>query len=165
MNDPAGMNEGSLRIATPEDIPFLAKHHRLMFEEIREQNGNPADLPVPAALEAEYAAKLARELPLGTCTAWVVQIGDRIVSSGAVSVISYVPIPHDLSSRIVFFHSVYTEKEFRRRHFARRVTQAATDYCRERGIRRLYLFASDTGRRVYEKAGFVSVPNTMLLLQ
>ena len=64
-----------------------------MVEEIREQTGNPADLPVPAALETEYAAKLARELPLGTCTAWVVQIGDRIVSSGAVSVISYVPNP------------------------------------------------------------------------
>ena len=165
MNDPAGDNDGCLRIATPEDIPFLIKYHRKMFEEIREKTGRPVDLPMLAALENEYSVKLVREIPSGACIAWVVPIGDRIISSGAVSIISYVPVPHDLSSNIAFLHSVYTEKEFRRRHFARRITQAAADYCRDRGIRRLYLFASDSGRRGYEKAGFVPVPNTMLLLQ
>jgi GNAT superfamily N-acetyltransferase len=165
MNDPAGNHEGFLRIATPEDIPFLAHHHRKMFEEIREKTGNPADLPLLAALEKEYSVKLAREIPSGACIAWVVVSGDRIVSSGAISIVSYVPVPHDMSSTIAFLHSVYTEKEYRHRHYARRITGAAADYCRDRGIRRLYLFASDAGQQVYEKVGFVPVPNTMLLLQ
>ena len=165
MNDRAGEREGNLRIATPEDIPFLVNHHRKMFEEIREKTGNPVDLPLPAALENEYRVKLAREIPSGVCIAWVVLIGDRIVSSGAVSIISYVPVPHDLSTNIAFLHSVYTEKEYRHRYYARRITQAAADYCRDKGIRRLYLFASDAGQPVYEKVGFVPVPNAMLLLQ
>jgi len=165
MYDPAGDNEGYLRIATPEDIPFLVNHHRKMFEEIREKTGNRVDLSILAALENEYSVKLVREIPSGACIAWVMLVGDRIVSSGAVSIISYVPVPHDLSSTIAFLHSVYTEKEYRHRHCARRITQAAAGYCRDRGIRRLYLFASDAGRPVYEKAGFVPVPNTMLLLQ
>jgi GNAT superfamily N-acetyltransferase len=163
MNNPPGDKEGCLRIATPEDIPFLVKHHRKMFEEIREKTGNPVDLPTLPALENEYNAKLAREIPSGTCIAWVVDIGDRIVSSGAVSIVSYVPVPHDLSSNIGFLHSVYTEKEYRHRHYAQRITRAAADYCRDRGIRRLYLFASDAGQPVYEKIGFVPVPNTMVL--
>jgi GNAT superfamily N-acetyltransferase len=165
MYDPTGDNDGCLRIATPEDIPFLIKHHRKMFEEIREKTGSPLDLPMLAALENEYCVKLVREIPYGACIVWVVPIGDRIISSGVVSIISYVPVPHDLSSTIAFLHSIFTEKEFRRRHFARRITQAAADYCRDRGIRRLYLFASDSGRRVYEKVGFVPVPNTMLPFQ
>ena len=67
MNDPAGDNEGCLRIGSPEDIPFLAKHHRKMFEEIGKKTGNPGDLPLLAALENEYCAKLAREIPSGAC--------------------------------------------------------------------------------------------------
>jgi GNAT superfamily N-acetyltransferase len=136
-----------------------------MFEEIREKTGNPADLPVLAALEKEYAGKLAREIPSGACIAWVVQTGDIVCSSGAISIVSYVPVPHDLSSRIALLHSIYTVPEYRHRYFARRITQAAADYCRDAGIKRLYLFASDAGRSVYEKAGFVPVPNMMLLLQ
>ena len=165
MSDPAGDNECCLRIATPEDIPILVNHHRKMFEEIREKTGNPADPAALAALEKEYSGKLSREIPCGACIAWVVQIGDSIVSSGAISIVSYVPVPHDLSSRIAFLHSIYTGPEYRHRHYARRITQAAADYCRHAGIKRLYLFASDAGRPVYEKAGFVPVPNMMLLLQ
>lgn len=165
MNDPAGDHEGFLRIATPEDIPVLLNHHRKMFEEIREKTGNPVDPSLLIALENEYRIKLAREIPTGTCIAWVVDIGDHIVSSGAVSIVSYVPVPHDLSSNIAFLHSVYTEKEYRHLHYARQITRAAADYCRNRGIRRLYLFASNAGQPVYEKAGFVPVPNAMLLLQ
>ena len=165
MNDPAGNHEEFLRIATPDDIPVLLNHHGKMFEEIRENAGNPVDQSILTALEKEYQKKLSREIPSGTCIAWVVDISDRIVSSGAVSIVSYVPVPHDLSPTIAFLHSVYTEKEYRHRHYARDITRAAADYCRNRGIRRLYLFASDAGQPLYEKAGFVPVPNAMLLLQ
>lgn len=75
-----------------------------------------------------------------------------------------VPVPHDLSPRIVFLHSIYTEPEFRNRGFAERITWEAAAYCKKNGIRRLHLFASDAGRPVYEKSGFMPVPN-MLLLQ
>lgn len=136
-----------------------------MFEEIREKSGNSLDPAVLFAIGNEYATKLTREIPTGACVAWVIQAGDRVVSSGAISIVSYVPVPHDPSSQIAFLHSIYTEKEYRHRHFACRITQAAAEYCRNRGILRLYLFASDAGRPVYEKAGFEPVPNLMMLRQ
>jgi len=165
MHDPTGTGNVCIRIAGEEDIPCLAIHHRMMFEEIRESTGLPLDPPGLAVLEKEYAQKLAGEFRSGTCISWVIQIGERIVSSGAISIVPYVPVPHDLSCRIAFLHSVYTEKEHRHRHYASRITQEAADYCRNQGIRRLYLFASDAGRPVYERTGFVPVPNMMLLLQ
>jgi GNAT superfamily N-acetyltransferase len=163
MNGPAG-SPGILRVATCDDIPLLVRHHRMMFAEIRGKSGNP-DPALLEVLAREYEAKLNRDMPAGTCVAWGVQAEDDLVSSGAISIASYVPVLHDSSSRIAFLHSIYTEQEYRHRHFARMITQAAADYCKSHGIRRLYLFASEAGRPVYEKAGFVPVPNMMLLLQ
>jgi GNAT superfamily N-acetyltransferase len=164
MGDLKAGGESCIRIAVGEDIPHLARHHRMMFEEIREQSGTPADPSVLAVLEKEYAEKLGREFRSGTCISWVADLGNRIVSSGAISIVSYVPVPHDLSCRIAFLHSVYTEKDFRHQQHAHNITKQAADYCRNQGIRRMYLFASDAGRPLYEKSGFVPVPNMMQLL-
>lgn len=165
MNELADNREVCIRVATPDDITVLAKHHRMMFEEIWEIKGIPTDKSGLASLEKEYAKKLTNEFKSGTCISWVVQIGDQIVSSGAISIVSYVPVPHDLSLRVAFLHSIYTEKEYRHQHYARDITQEAANYCRDLGIKRLYLFASDAGRPLYENIGFVPVPNMMMLLQ
>ena len=154
-----------IRVATEEDIPRLARHHRMMFEEIQESNGTATDSGVMAVMEKEYAAKLAREFKSGTCISWVAVTGNRIIASGAVSILQYVPVPHDLSCRVAFLHSVYTEKDYRHRQHATLITKEAADYCRDRGIKRLYLFASNAGTPVYEKTGFVTVPNLMMLHQ
>ncbi|MFA4850727.1 MAG: GNAT family N-acetyltransferase [Methanoregula sp.] len=165
MNEPTDNSEICIRVATPHDIPVLAQHHRMMFEEIWERKGIPADPSGLASLEKEYIKKLTTEFKYGTCISWVVQIGDQIVSSGAISIVLYVPVPHDLSLRVAFLHSIYTEKEHRNQHHAQSITQEAANYCRSQGIKRLYLFASDAGRPLYENIGFEPVPNMMLLLQ
>jgi len=161
MTVPVVQDEGYIRFATAGDIPLLEMHHRIMFEEIRKKSGNPEDPAVLGIVGIEYAKKLVREIPSGDCVAWILQLGDRAVASGAVSIVSYVPVPHDPHSRIAFLHSIFTEQEYRNRRFASRITQAAADYCRSQGIRRLYLFASDAGRPLYEKTGFFPVPNVM----
>lgn len=165
MDTIAAIDDSCIRVATEEDIPWLARHHRKMFEEIQECNGTAPDRAVMAELEKEYAAKLAREFKSGTCISWVAVTGDRIVASGAISILQYVPVPHDLSCQVAFLHSVYTEKEYRHRHHAARIAREAAGFCRDRGIKRLYLFASTAGTPVYEKTGFVPVPNMLLLLQ
>jgi GNAT superfamily N-acetyltransferase len=165
MGDLTVREEPRIRIATQDDIPLLARHHRMMFEEIWEQGSKPFDPQAMSVLEQEYTAKLSSEFTSGSCRAWVVQESDRIVSSGAVSIVPYVPTPLDPQIPIAFLHSIYTEKEFRHQHHARRITEEASEYCRNRGIKRLYLFASDAGRPLYASLGFTPVPNMMLLLQ
>ncbi|OPY44510.1 MAG: Acetyltransferase (GNAT) family protein [Methanoregulaceae archaeon PtaU1.Bin222] len=165
MHSMVAIGDSCIRVATEADIPCLARHHRMMFEEIQESNGTAPDPAVMAVLEKEYSAKLAGEFKTGTCISWVAVTGDRIVASGAISILQYVPVPHDLSCRVAFLHSVYTEKESRHQQYATRIAREAADFCHDRGIKRLYLFASNAGTPVYEKTGFVPVPNMMLLLQ
>jgi len=144
------------------EIPMLSRYHRLMFEEIWAKRGNAAPEGGMEAMEEQYARKLREGFRDGSCHAWVVKTGDRIVAGGAVSIVTYVPVPFDPSCRIGFVHSIYTEKDERHRGHAGRIVRAATGFCKEAGIHRVYLFASADGKPVYEKEGFVPVENTML---
>jgi len=144
------------------EIPVLARFHRLMFEEIWEKRGYPVTEGSMRAVEEQYIRKLREGFSDGNCRAWVVKQDGRIVSGGAVSIATYVPVPFDPSSRIGFVHSIYTEKDERHKGHAGRIVRAATAFCKSAGIHRVYLFASAEGRPVYEKEGFVPVENTML---
>lgn len=154
--------EPILRIGTYNDIPWLAIHHRKMFEEIWDKKGSPLDQSSLQILEETYTTRLHDGFMDGSCSAWVICKNERIISSGAVSICTYVPNPHDLSSTIAFLHSIYSEQDQRGHGFAQRITQEAMNYCRTKGIKRLYLFASDEGRPLYEMNGFSPVENMMM---
>jgi GNAT superfamily N-acetyltransferase len=149
--------------ATPDDIWLLAVHHRKMFEEIWEQKGKILETHTAKEIEKAYHRKLEKEIPDGTCRAWLFKNGSQAVASGAISIISFVPIPDDPNHSVAYLHSMYTEKNFRGRKYARRIIERAVDTCKENGIRRVVLNASNAGRPLYERLGFVSSPETMRL--
>lgn len=151
----------SLREAAPADIPVLARHHRLMFEEIRGAEHEPVDPERMVAVEKAYAGKLHREYKTGTCTAWVVEQGGLIVASGAMSRLQNVPVPEDTECTVALLHSVYTEPGHRHQGCADMVVRAVLRRCREEGIHRVQLVTSGAGQRLYETNGFFPVPNMM----
>jgi GNAT superfamily N-acetyltransferase len=144
------------------EIAVLARFHRLMFAEIWEKRGTAAPDGSMQVMEEQYIQKLREGFRDGSCHAWVVKKGGRAVSGGAVSMVTYVPVPFDPSCRIGFVHSIYTEKDERHQGHAGRIVRAATAFCKEAGIHRVYLFASADGKPVYEKEGFLPVENMML---
>jgi GNAT superfamily N-acetyltransferase len=103
------------------------------------------------------------ELKSGICRAWVIEDEGKIISSGAITFVSFVPNPSDLSSKVAYLHSMYTEKSHRKKKCAQRIIQKVIEYCKANGIKRIVLNASDAGRHVYEKIGFHSTPDTMRL--
>lgn len=153
-----------IREAAVSDIPILAIQHRKMFEEIWEKKGENIDVAIFAEIERSYILKLQRQLQDGSCKAWVIEDEHRIIASGAISIVSFVPTPIDLSSDVAYLHSMYTEKEKRNNHCAKRIVRQALQYCRARGIKRIILNASEEGRPIYEKIGFQSATETMRLL-
>jgi GNAT superfamily N-acetyltransferase len=71
-----------------------------MFEEIWEKRGSRIDLSVCKEIERAYAQKLKQELIDGSCKAWVIENEDAIIASGAITIVSFVPTPNDLSSSV-----------------------------------------------------------------
>jgi len=65
------------------------------------------------AMESAYRAKLSGELASGECKSWVIEMEKAIVASGAISIVKMVPTPFDISCRMAYVHSMYTEKEQR----------------------------------------------------
>ena len=156
-------SELHLREASSGDIPKMAKHHRKMFEEIWERKGEHLDLTRAQELEKAYAQKLETELRSGTCKAWVIEDGGNIVSSGGVTFVSFVPHPSDLSSKVAYLHSMYTERSHRNKNCAHRILHSITEYCKSLRIKRIILYASEAGQPIYQKVGFRSAPDMMRL--
>ncbi|MFC1523720.1 GNAT family N-acetyltransferase [Thermodesulfobacteriota bacterium] len=147
-----------------EDIKQLAVHHKKMFEEIWEQKSQKLDAAKAQEVEQAYIDKLEKQIPDGSCKAWVVRNGNQVIASGAITIVSYVPVPYDTNLNIAYLHSMYTEKEFRGRECARQIIEKAIQYCKENGINRIFLNASAAGKPVYEKTGFSPSPEAMRLL-
>lgn len=158
------MSEMNLREAFIRDISALAKHHISMFEEIWEQKDEPISAVKAKEIEKAYTRKLESEMDGGICKAWVIESKGVIVSSGAITFVSFVPTPYDLSSRIAYLHSIYTEKSHRNKKYAQRIVHTAVAYCSAQGISRIILTASNAGKPIYEKIGFHSTPDMMRLL-
>ena len=163
---PVGSNisEMNLREALIGDIAVMAEHHRKMFEEIWELKCEHLGAVRAAEIEKAYTQKLETEMDCGICKAWVVESKGEIVSSGAITFVSFVPNPYDLSSKVAYLHSIYTKRSHRNKKCAQRIIQNAIEYCSSQGINRVILTASEAGKPIYEKIGFRSTPEMMRLL-
>ncbi len=176
------------RPAAAADIPLLASHHRLMFEEMRAlgDDDQPKDnccspddvlsaFPTAMAgpdlrpaldfdrLEAAQRAKLKEQLADGSCSAWIAHCGNKPVASGGVTIIKTVPVPEDPTLETAFLHSVYTVPAMRGRGIASALLDRLLEYCRDKGLHRVQLNASEEGRNVYRKKGFQPLERVMLL--
>lgn len=150
-----------LREATAADIPTLARHHRLMFEEMWHAEHEMVDPARMAAVEKAYADKLHRELSTGTCTAWVVEREGIIAASGGMSRLQNVPVPEDPACTVALLHSIYTEPGHRHHGCADMVVRAVLLRCQDEGICRVQLVASNAGLPLYTANGFSPFPNMM----
>lgn len=158
------MSEMNLREALVGDIAVMAEHHRKMFEEIWERKCDHIGTVKAAEIEKAYTTKLETEMDCGICKAWVVESKGEIVASGAITFVSFVPNPYDLSFKVAYLHSIYTKRSHRNKKCAQRIIQNAIKYCSSQGIHRVILTASEAGKPIYEKIGFRSTPEMMRLL-
>jgi ribosomal protein S18 acetylase RimI-like enzyme len=140
----------TIRRATPDDAPAIARHRRLMFEAM--------GFTDPARLDAAETAavpwitdRIAREEYLG----WLAVTADGFAASGAgLWVREFPPGPRDMCGRRGYIFNVYTYPDFRRRGLARTLVCRALDWCRDSGINSVTLHASHDGQPIYEAIGF-----------
>ena len=152
-----------LRTATPADIPVLARHRRLMFEEMARLNGLRPDPEKLGEMEALYTGHLRNHLPDGSLRAWIAEQEGQVVASGALSLLDWPATPSNLCSQLGLLHSVYTLPAYRRRGLAHAIAMEAIEFGRQAGLKRLVLHASEAGRPLYISLGFKPADNEMRL--
>jgi len=151
----------TLRKAKINDIPILVKHHHLMFEEINSLENIKGTFNWQGMASA-YRDKLSKQLD-NFCTAFVIENEDKIIASGAVSIVELVPVPKDTNTKLGYIHSIYTDKNFRKNGFAQLIMQQLIKTCKLQGIKRIKLATSLAAKKLYKKLEFELDQNSMSL--
>jgi len=139
----------TIRQADTRDIPELVRLRRRMYEDMR--CSDTAALDAMASLTAAY---LRRAVADGSFRAWLACHGDRVIAGGAVLITAWPAHPYALECRRATILNVYTDPSYRRRGIARQIMQTMISWCKQQGLARLTLHASEDGRRLYESLGF-----------
>ena len=156
----------AIREATSDDIPLLAQHRVSMFRDM-------GQLPPAGEVELAHATKLYLRdaIPRGEYLAWVASStgsSPQAIGGAGVQLRPMLPRPRPPAGELelgpeAIVLNVYVEPTWRRRGVAGALMRAVLTALGERGIRRVVLHASDDGRRLYERLGFVRT-NEMLLI-
>ena len=152
------MSEGiTVRRATEQDAPIVARHRAAMF---RDMGTLPPEQDPP--LEREAGAYFRQAIPAGSYIGWLASPDGRpnkVVAGAGIQLREMIPRLRldrsgvDLGPQGLIVN-VYTEPAWRRRGIAERLMREILRFTRERGIDNVVLHASAEGRSLYEKLGF-----------
>jgi GNAT superfamily N-acetyltransferase len=144
----------AIRPATSADVDTLLEHRLGMIEAVFSSHGPSASSrPAAADLRETNAAWLARHLG-GDFEAWLAEAEGRPVGSAAVMWFPHPPSPINPIGLEAYVLNVFTEPTWRRRGVARALMERVVEEARARGVKRIWLRASDDGRPLYESMGF-----------
>jgi len=113
------------------------------------------DIAVLDSMMAKFLPWLEAKMVSGDYLAWLaVTAGDRVVAGAGLWLMDWPAHIVGSGARRGNILNVYTEPEFRHRGLARRLMEAAMDWCRVNRVDFVILHASPEGRGLYESLGF-----------
>lgn len=146
--------------ATIEDLDILTKTR---IEVLRAANklSNDINMEKVKAQTYKYYKKAICD---GTHIAYLVFDGNIFVGSGGVSFFQVISTCRNSSSYIAYIVNMYTDVNYRRKGITYRTLAMLIKDIKNRGITSISLEATEMGRPLYKKYGFVSMNNEMELL-
>lgn len=97
--------------------------------------------------------------------AYLVFDGDKFVGAGGISFFQVMPTFHNPTGKKAYIMNMYTKPEYRRKRIAYKTLDLLVAEAKQRGIDAVSLEATDMGKPLYEKYGFVKMNDEMELQQ
>ena|SRR5579859_284755 len=143
----------SIRAVRPDDLAVVCGHRRRMFAE------NGADEAALEAMAAPFAGWVQQRLEDGRYFGFVAEDGGAVVAGIGLFVLDWPPhYLHPESAERGYILNVYVETAYRGRGLALELMTRAEEEFRRRGVQFEVLHASGMGRPVYEKLGWMAMP-------
>lgn len=143
--------------ATIEDIGILTKT-RIEVLRAANQLSDDADMTEVEKQSYEYYSKALRD---GSHTAYLVFDGTIFIGAGGVSYYRVMPTYHNPSGNKAYIMNMYTSPKYRRKGIAYKTLDLLVRDAKSRGVNVILLEATEMGRPLYEKYGFVKMNNEM----
>ena len=116
-------------------------------------------------VEQETCAYYKRALETGEHIAYLVYDNGSFIGAGGVSFYQVMTTYHNPSGKKAYIMNMYTAPEYRRRGIAFHTLDLLVKAAKEQGVSQIALEATDMGRPLYEKYGFVKMEDEMELVQ
>ena len=151
-----------IRLATRADLDVISDHRARMFSDMGELAPEMFE-----TFRAQSKDALHRLLERNQYIGWLANPHDepeKIVAGAGVTLREVTPHPQPdangkfeiVSGRQAIIQNVYTEPGWRRRGLSTLLMKEIIAWAEKTGIDSLVLHASDEGRPLYEKLGFVT---------
>ena len=146
--------------ATIADIDELVKT-RIIVLRAANKLSDDVDMSV---VEKESYAYYKRALENGEHIAYLVYDRENFIGAGGVSFYQVMPTYHNPTGRKAYIMNMYTAPEYRRQGIAIHTLDLLVNDARKQGVSQIALEATDMGRPLYEKYGFVKMEDEMELV-
>jgi GNAT superfamily N-acetyltransferase len=147
-----------IRRATAQDSDIISWHRARMFQDMVDVSGDAFEI-----LRAKARTRLEQWIDNGNYIGWLATPADEpemIVAGAGVQLQPILPRPLDVSTigegRQGTIENVFTAPQWRRRGIASLLIKEIIIWSKNEQIDRLVLHASDEGRSIYEKLGFIA---------
>ncbi len=147
------------RRADLDDLEVLVESR---LETLRAANGLGKDADLGEV--REKSVKYYREsLESGMHVAYLVYDAYRLIGTGGISFYQVMPTVHNPGGWNAYVMNMYTNPDYRRKGIAWNLLELLTARAADRGICQVGLEATEAGRPLYEKYGFVPAGDEMIL--
>jgi len=147
-----------IRRATAEDADIIALHRARMFQDMGDVSGDAFEI-----LRIKSRPQLEQWIDSGKYVGWLATPADRpkaIVGGAGIQLQPILPRPVNVSTigegRQGTIVNVFTEPQWRQRGIAGLLIKEIIVWSKNEQIDRLVLHASDKGRSIYERLGFIA---------
>lgn len=114
-------------------------------------------------MEEESKAYYRRALETGEHIAYLVYDNGAFVGAGGVSFYQVMPTYHNPTGKKAYIMNMYTAPEYRRQGSAFHTLDLLINDAKKQGVLQIALEATDMGRPLYERYGFVKMEDKMEL--
>ncbi len=145
--------------ATIDDLDILTNTRITV---LRAANKLSDDVDMSIVKEESYRY-YENALTNDTHVAYLVFDGDDFVGAGGISFFKVMPTFHNPTGQKAYIMNMYTKPEYRRKGVAYKTLDLLIAEAKCKGITSISLEATDMGRPLYEKYGFVKINDEMEL--
>ena len=148
------------RKATIDDLDILVNTRITVLRAANKLDDN-VDM---SEVERESRDYYEKALLDGSHTAYLVFDDGEFVGAGGVSYFRVMPTYHNPSGRKAYIMNMYTAPDHRRRGIAYNTLDLLVKDAKAQGVAAISLEATDMGRPLYERYGFVKMNDEMELV-
>lgn len=146
--------------ATIGDIDELVQTRIIV---LRAANKLSDDVDMTKVVKESYTY-YKKALENGEHIAYLVYDNGKFIGAGGISFYQVMPTYHNPTGKKAYIMNMYTAPEYRRQGIALHTLDLLVKEAKEQGVLQIALEATDIGRSLYKRYGFVKMENEMELL-